>query len=151
MPDGCHPDHYATDECGNVSSCTQRFYIYDTTPPSITCPDDLTLECNVDPIPTTPATATDICDDDVDVTYVDVEYPQDCDNGVLVEGVDQVLTVIVRTHYATDNCGNVSTCTQHIVIRDDTPPSVTCPADVTIECDQDPNNLERCADRGGSL
>jgi len=133
--------HYATDECGNVSSCTQYIYLIDTTPPLVVCPDDVTLECNVDEIPTTLATATDACDPDVDVTYYDVEYPQDCANQVFIEGVDQVLAIIVRTHIATDDCGNQAACTQHIVIRDDTPPQVTCAPDITIQCDQDPDNL----------
>jgi hypothetical protein len=59
-----------------------------------------------------------------------------------VEGVDQVLNLIVRTHIATDECGNTASCTQHIIIRDDTPPSITCPDDITILCDQDPDDLE---------
>jgi hypothetical protein len=133
--------HTATDLCGNSSQCTQRITLDDNTPPEIVCPADVTLECNIDEIPTTLAMATDDCHD-VEVTYVDEIYEQECDNDVFVDGVDQVLTLIVRRHYATDECGNVATCTQHIVIRDDTPPTVVCPPNITIECDEDPNNLD---------
>ncbi len=133
--------HYATDACGNVSSCTQHITIEDTTPPVIVCPPDMTLECNVNPIPTTLATATDICHA-VTVTYSDEEYPQSCANDTIIAGVDQVLEIIVRTHYATDACGNVSSCTQHFVIRDDTPPEITCPPNITIECTQDPDSVQ---------
>jgi hypothetical protein len=126
---------YAEDECGNVSSCTQTIYIYDTTPPEIVCPDDVTLECNVDPLPTDLATATDICNTVVDITYSDEVFPQECDNNVFINGGNQVLTIIIRTHFATDACGNVATCTNHYDPRRYTP-MVTCPPDITIECDQ---------------
>ena len=112
----------ATDNCGNSTECTQRITIEDTTEPTITCPDDITLECG-DPIPVTTATANDICDDMVDITYSDGAIMGECP------------MVIVRTFVATDDCGLTSECTQRIVIFDTTPPVVSCPADVTVDCD----------------
>ncbi len=46
---------------------------------------------------------------------------------------------ITRTWIATDACGNSSTCLQTIVLDDNTPPSVECPGDLTLECDANTN------------
>jgi len=78
----------------------------------ITCPDPIDVECG-SPIPVTVATATDICDPSVDVTYSDGPEMGSCPG------------LIVRTFTATDDCGNTAQCTQHINIIDTTPPVVT--------------------------
>jgi hypothetical protein len=131
---------YAEVDCGNIATCVQTISVDDTTPPVISCPGLLILECGVDPVPVTMATATDNCSTP-SVTYMDEEFPQECSAGVIVDGQIKVLLLIVRTFTATDACGNTAECTQHILIRDDTPPMLTCPPDITIECDQDPNDL----------
>ena len=112
----------AEDDCGNVSTCVQVITIDDTTPPSLTCPGDVTIDCSAstDPANTGTATATDDCSG-VTVTYSDVS------TGSCPE-------VLTRTWTAEDDCGNVSTCVQVITIDDTTPPSLTCPGDVTIDC-----------------
>ncbi|MEO5906647.1 MAG: ice-binding family protein, partial [Saprospiraceae bacterium] len=40
--------------------------------------------------------------------------------------------LIIRTHTATDDCGNTSSCIQTILIEDTTPPDITCPPDTTF-------------------
>ena len=42
--------------------------------------------------------------------------------------------IITRTYMATDSCGNTTQCTQTITVDDVTPPTITCPADLTFEC-----------------
>ena len=54
-------------------TCIQVFSIApDITPPVITCPSDVTIECNDDISPGSigTATATDDCDTDVTITYI---------------------------------------------------------------------------------
>src|SRR5262249_40757363 len=46
---------------------------------------------------------------------------------------------ICRTYRATDLCGNTSTCTQTIVVGDETPPVITCPADRQLQCGESSN------------
>ncbi len=46
-------------------------------------------------------------------------------------------TLLIRTHTATDECGNQADCIQTILIEDTTAPVLTCAADVTIECTED--------------
>src|SRR5690606_18386930 len=64
----------AKDICGNTVSKDQTIKVTDNTPPSVSCPADITL-----PAPIAPATcsqavyptinATDDCDSDVEVTF----------------------------------------------------------------------------------
>jgi len=122
----------AVDECDNSASTSAIFTIVDTTPPEISCPPDVTLECPADTTPaeTGQATATDVCSD-VTITYSDVSVPG-CGN----------TETITRTWTATDECGNSSNCTQTITVKDTTPPNVTCPPDVTLECPADTTPAE---------
>jgi uncharacterized repeat protein (TIGR01451 family) len=117
----------AEDDCGNYSECDQMIYIVDITPPVISCPDDITIECDdsIHPNNTGWATGTDNCDS-VTITWNDVEYLDGCNGTGYIE----------RTWTAADACGLYSTCVQIITVVDDTPPVITCPADVTIECDE---------------
>ena len=40
---------FVTDDCNNTTTCKAKVSIEDTTPPTITCPEeDLTLECSDD-------------------------------------------------------------------------------------------------------
>ena len=94
---------------------------------------NVTIECDDSILPdnTGMASATDNCDSAPTVTYDDSIAPsQNC---------IQEYT-ITRTWLATDDCGNTSTCTQVIVVDDRTAPVITfCPANVTIECTDDPS------------
>ncbi|TVR41635.1 MAG: hypothetical protein EA392_01295, partial [Cryomorphaceae bacterium] len=94
----------ATDDCGNTTTETQTILVEDTTPPVITCPEDLTVECfeNVPEADTELVDAFDNCSD-VLITWEGDEVV-----GGFCEG--QVL----RTYRATDECGNYAECIQTI-------------------------------------
>ena len=60
--------------CGNANDCTQTVTVQDTTRPAITCPINVTINCeaSTNPTNTGTATATDNCTDVVtNITYVD--------------------------------------------------------------------------------
>ncbi|TAL02098.1 MAG: HYR domain-containing protein, partial [Verrucomicrobia bacterium] len=114
----------ATDACGNSAQCSQTVTVVDTTAPVITCPTNLTIECPASPTTnvTGVATATDVCGS-VAITFSDSNATT-CGNA----------KVVSRTWRATDLCGNSSTCVQTITVRDLTPPVLTGPTNLTIEC-----------------
>jgi hypothetical protein len=115
----------ATDDCGNTATATQTLTVTDTTAPTVTfCPSNATIECPATPVFGDP-TFADNCDNELTVTYADVTTPGDCPQE----------SSVTRTWTAVDNCGNQVTCSQTITIEDTTPPTVVCPADITVgEC-----------------
>ena len=98
-------------------TCTQTITVDDVTPPTITCPADLTFECITEvPAPDiTQVMASDNCGMPV------VTWEGDVWNGTCPR-------IITRTYMATDSCGNTTQCTQTITVDDVTPPTITCPA-----------------------
>jgi hypothetical protein len=88
-----------------------------------------------------PPSATDNCDDDVNVAHTGDSDPQ-----------GTCPTVITRTYTATDDCGNTATCTQTITVNDTMPPQISCPAGVTVQCLDDvpapnpPSATDNCDD-----
>src|SRR5690606_17051887 len=101
----------ATDECGNTASDTQIITVVDTTPPVLTIPADITMECSGLSRMIGEATATDGCGR----AFISFE-----DSVVEGCGVSQVIS---RTWTATDECGNSVSEVQTISIIDNTPPT----------------------------
>jgi M6 family metalloprotease-like protein len=115
----------ANDDCGHSSSCQQTINVEDNTAPAITCPSDITIECDesTDPLNTGSAIATDNCDDNPTVTFADL---------VASDPSCSVEKTITRTWSAADACGNVNSCSQVITVEDTTAPVIACNAPATI-------------------
>ncbi len=92
---------------------TVNITVHDTTPPVITCPADVTVEQESAAgtvVPLT-ATATDICDADVDITSDELAiYP---------------LGTTTVTFTATDDSGNSASCATTVTVVDTTPPEIS--------------------------
>jgi hypothetical protein len=118
----------ATDACGNTSSKTQTITVQDTQAPVLSAaPANVTVECDAVPTAAT-LTATDNCDAPV-VTY----------NETRTNGNSPSNYTLTRTWTATDACGNTSSKTQVITVRDTQVPVLSAaPANVTVECDAVP-------------
>ena len=114
----------AVDACGNVATGVQTITVADTTPPSLTLPANLAVDCghSTDPSATGQATATEACGA-ATITYSDAASLLGC-NGT---------GTITRTWRAVDGCGNVATGLQTITVVDVIPPSLTVPADATVQ------------------
>ena len=119
-----------TDECGNNTSATQIIVVQDTTAPVVEGEAFLEMPCDMiaDEIL---VTATDNCDEEVEITFIDNNVSGGCVGNV------------IRTYTATDDCGNSTEFTQVINLFDEVAPEFsTFPADVTAECDNVPGVSE---------
>jgi hypothetical protein len=117
----------ATDACGNSATCTQTITVFDSTPPALTCPGNVTVQC-ASQIPAPNVEQNFSTTDNCGVASIsfggDVTVNQTCVNRFNV----------IRTYRATDDCGNSASCTQTIIVFDNTPPSIVCPQNVTVQC-----------------
>jgi hypothetical protein len=111
----------ATDEAGNSATTTQRIIVVDTTIPTITPPQDVTMEAtsadnNI--VTLGKADASDL----VEIATISNDAPS-----VFPLGETTV------TWTATDEAGNSATATQKVTITDTTAPTITPPQNLTIE------------------
>ena len=120
-----------TDAAGNTATRTQIISVEDKTPPTLTVPPTITIQCGASILPanTGQATATDNCGGTITFSHSDsTPTPGSCANN----------SSITRTWTATDCAGNISTATQTISIIDNIKPviisvtnyDITCPADI---------------------
>ena len=113
------------DAVGNEKAGTQTIRVCDDIPPVITCPPDVTFEC--DQIGDYgEATATDNSGHPPVITYQDSVVWRRCEHEYIK----------IRTWTATDRSGNSASCQQTININDSTPPVIVCPPDTTVACEE---------------
>lgn len=114
----------ATDDAGNSANCTFSVIPADHTLPTITCPSNQTELFGAGCTFTLPdytglGTAADNCDSSVDITQSPIA-------GTSISG-GQTITLT-----ATDDAGNVRTCTFSVIPVDNTPPTVSCPTNQAV-------------------
>ena len=128
---------YASDDCGNGTEHIQVLTVIDSVAPIfVNMPTDETIQCDVDVV-TPVVTASDNCDDDVEVDVVITSTQTS--NGSITDNCYE----ITNTWTATDNCGNSNTHTQVITVMDTTIPTFDVePVDETIECDVTPTIVD---------
>lgn len=122
--------YVVSDNCGNTETVTQTITVSDSTPPVFTfVPADADVDCSAYPDGFGEPVVSDDCST-VSMDFEDDLNPYVCD-------VDFSIT---RTWTATDECGNVATASQTLVIWPDTEaPTVTsAPDDYTIDCPETP-------------
>ncbi len=121
-----------TDEYQNEASCSMNVTVRDVTPPSIACPENITLDA-----------ASDSCSAEVSVPVPSVN--DDCSSVTLVNdfngtsdasGVYPVGTTNV-SFLATDDWGTTATCSLTVTVNDVTPPSFTCPENIEVNAPAD--------------
>ncbi|MFN4254388.1 MAG: addiction module antidote protein, partial [Saprospiraceae bacterium] len=120
----------ATDACGNAATVSQQIAVSDSENPVLAgIPADETLGCG-GVLPTAPVvTATDDCDQNVDIQLTENETPGACAGN----------KTVVRTWTATDNCGHTATASQTISIGDSEPPTFDQQvSDATASCNDIP-------------
>lgn len=118
------------DSAGNTDTCRFFVTVVDNVTPSITCPADITVGNDVGfcgAIVTVIATASDDCG--IADTFNSYTGP-----GLNASGFYPVGTTVV-TFTVVDSTGNSATCSMSVTVNDVEPPTVTCPADITLNND----------------
>lgn len=118
---------FVMDDYGNEDYCYSNVYVHDITPPSITCPPDITV-----------AADPDFCG----AKNVLLGTPVASDNCSYTLGKNGPSTFPIGpttvTWTAVDDAGLESSCPQMVTVEDKTPPVLTgCPADITVQCYMD--------------
>src|SRR5205814_797173 len=113
----------ATDGSGNSATCQQRVIVRDIQGPVITCPANITVNA-----------AAGQCTSNVTFTVTATDTCGSVTNLVSVPASGSAFPVGVTTVTSTarDNSGNSSQCTFTVTVRDTQLPTITCPADVTV-------------------
>ena len=137
----------ATDECGNTATCSFDITVVDSDIPSISCPSNDVIVCTDEGTCTWESTeessaifAENCSDEGFTVTYTvtgatTASSPLtgvndiDADNIVFNLGESRVCYTI------NDEAGNSAQCCFDIVVEDCQEPTITCPADLVVECD----------------
>ena len=119
----------ANDGNGNTATCQFVVTLKDLTPPTITCPANTTIAANANCTGLvgaySPATLSDNCAATPTVT-------QSPAASTALNGHNDFETVTLT---ASDGNGNTATCTLTVTLKDITPPTIICPANVTIAAD----------------
>ena len=128
----------ASDGNGRTAQATQVVSVQDTTDPTITAPANVTLEANGNPSTFTnadfgTATGSDIFG--VDFTY---EAPV---GGFIIGPNDVIWT-------ATDGNGRTAQATQVVTVQDTTVPTITAPANATLNASGELTSNYSCSDFG---
>ena len=121
----------ATDECGNVSKAYATFRAADTHPPTITCPPGAFIQTCIDDLPQPDISAVSAVDNCTASCAVEVDvkiFGSGCVGDPLFANY---------TYTATDDCGNVATCFQHIQVRDNTASDLVIPDIIQVACVDD--------------
>ncbi|MCW5520262.1 HYR domain-containing protein [Aureitalea sp. L0-47] len=126
---GTHTITYTfTDANGCTGSASDTVTVEDTTPPSITCPGDITVNND-----------TGLCS--AVVTFTAPIGTDNCSGATttqtagLPSGSIFPVGTTTNTFVVTDGSGNTATCSFDVTVIDAEDPTITCPADITVSND----------------
>jgi len=154
IPLGNHVVTYtATDGCGNFSKCTATLILKDNTPPTVVCDDQLNVSIPSNGKATVPAkTFDDGSIDNCCINKYDVKRMNESDSlfraNIMFTCADLGTDVMVILR-VTDCSGNTNICMITVKVQDKLPPSIVCPADVTVFCPVDLDKLDQYGNAAG--
>ncbi len=147
VPFGTHTVTYvATDACGNSSQCTTTVTVGDNTPPIAVC-DQFTVVSLTNQIDGTTQVCAEVFDDGSydNCGVVDFQVKRMDSNGPFSDCIffdcGDVGTVIMVQFRVYDAAGNYNECMVEAEVQDKTNPTVTCPPDITLDCNADYTDL----------
>jgi hypothetical protein len=136
--------YYATDACGNISSCEYTFTVQDLTAPISICDENTTVALDNSGSATVAAITFDdgSFDNCSEVTFEVRKVINSCDptNTAFGSSVSfccaEVGTVVMVELSVTDEAGNTNFCMVEVEVQDKIDPTVICPADKNVECSE---------------
>ena len=125
------------DLSGNFNECSFTVTINDTEDPTISCPSDVSVNTSDDgtgDCSTTATLGTPTTDDNCGVNSVIAQV-----GGTTIDPLTYQFTtgITTVTWIVEDNAGNTASCTQEVEVIDDEDPTISCPADVTVNTSDD--------------
>lgn len=137
-----------TDSNNCVTTETIEITAIDNENPTISVPAEIILEgCSASDITSSSAVFefNEFGSNDVQTTFSsNINYNASDDSGIESITYNDVVTstndcpiIVNRTFTITDTCGNSATASQTITVQDTTPPTISVPDNITIECGQD--------------
>jgi hypothetical protein len=122
FPAGVTPVTYrVTDASGNTSQCTFSVTVVENVAPTITCPSNVVTGTNAGCTATGVSLGTPVTGDNCGVASVTNNAP-----AALPLGPTSVTWTVA------DGNGNTATCAQSVIIIDNTPPTLACPANISV-------------------
>src|SRR5262249_37534302 len=134
------------DGSGNTNTCSFTVTVIDNQPPTITCPANITVN-----------TAPTVCTSNVTFT---VTANDNCGAAPVVStppsGFAFPVGTTVVTNVATDGAGNTNICTFTVTVRDNHPPIINCPVNMTVnaasgQCSSNVNFVVTSSDSCGTV
>ncbi|HKS28040.1 MAG TPA: PxKF domain-containing protein [Pyrinomonadaceae bacterium] len=128
------------DSANNTATATQKVTVIETTAPHIAAPPDASYTCLSEVPAANPSQATSGVVLDENGNPLPPGPPSDnCGTPVVTvtettsgAGNPSSPLIITRVFTATDAAGNSASSTQTITVIDPTPPTISCPADITV-------------------
>jgi hypothetical protein len=122
----------ATDGAGNSASCQLTVTVQDVNAPSITCPENITVDADVDGCSASVEVPSPEVADSCSTYTLTNDYNDTADaSAVYPVGVTTV------NFTAEDSAGNSNSCSFTITVIDATPPSVSCPENISVDASGD--------------
>jgi hypothetical protein len=114
------PPGFDTDTGWGLINANRAICAWDTDPPDITCPDDITVDCN------NGTGGVDGTDSQLDPFWAGVSASDECGTPVITNDAPSTFPLgdTDVTFTATDDAGNTNTCMATVTVQDTTPPSV---------------------------
>ncbi|MCS6928222.1 MAG: HYR domain-containing protein [Saprospiraceae bacterium] len=128
-----------TDGSGNTATCVATVTVLDTIKPVANCSVIPTIDLDASGNFTLAATAVNNASTDNTSPLCNLSYAVSVDGGPFSSSFNFTCAWLgnrLITLRVTDAAGNTATCSQISLVRDVTPPVLTAPANVTIECDE---------------
>ncbi len=137
--------------CGG-HTCWGEINFEDKTPPTISCPNDITLSCaqvtdGIAPLSVVSGNPTVTDCSKTDISYTDITRETECLQPFTALPSDlaamkaaafpttgDVIKIILRTFIVKDIGNNTATCKQYIFIRKSNLQNIICPKDYTLDC-----------------